>query len=172
MLAGVGMSIAISVLMLFTAGVTRIIPISALCLFIASLQTWIPIREEHGLLFSVLAYVISGGVALIISRTVWTYLYLLLFGSYGFIRYILRRAIDDRFLTVLIRLLYLTALALAGLVFARLALGLEPQEFLPALPPYIMAAALIIGFGAYIFLYRLCTLFFDSYLRSKLLPRR
>lgn len=173
MLAGVGMSIAISLLMLFCAGVTSLIPISALCLFIASLQTWIPIREEHGLLFAVLTYLISGGAALLIARSsVWTYLYIGLFGYYGIARWLLRRRLEDRFLTVLIRLLIMTAVTLLGLVFARLVLGLDPYALLPDVPPYLIAAALIAAFAVYMLLYRLFALFFDSYLRSRLLPRR
>jgi len=173
MLAGVGMSIAVSVLCLFSAGVTSLIPISAVCLFVASLMTWIPIREEHGLLFACLTYVISGGAALLISRSsVWTYLYLILFGSYGMIRWLLRRKIEDRFLTVLIRLLYMTVLTLGALTAARLWFDIDLYSLLPGVPPYLAAAAIIAALGVFMLLYRLFTLFFDSYLRSKLLPRR
>lgn len=173
MLAGFGMSIAVSLLCLFAAGVTELIPLSAGLLFIASLMTWVPIREEHGLLFAVLEFIVVSGLALLISRkSVWTYLYILMFGWYGPLRYSLRRRISDRFLTIMLRLLIFNALTAAGLAFADLVLGINARTLIPWAPVWAIIAVLEGAFLAYIVLYRLFTYIFDSSLRSKLLPRR
>lgn len=173
MLAGLGMSVAVSLLMLFAAGVAPYIAISAVCLFVASLMTWIPLREEHGLLFAIVKFVVVSCGAVLISRTsVWTYLYILMFGAYGIIRWQLCRKIEDRLLTVLIRLLIFNVLAAAGLAFARFVLGFDASTLLPDVPVYIKVPALEVGFLLYMLLYRFFTYFFDSALRSKLLPRR
>ena len=173
MLAGFGMSAAVSLLCLFAAGVTRLIPLSIALLFIASLMTWVPIREEHGLLFAVLEFLLVSGLALIISRrSPYTYLYIFMFGWYGPLRWGLRRAISDRLLTVLIRLLIFNVITACGLAFARYVLGFDAHTLIPWAPIWAVIAVLEGAFIVYIALYRLLSYIFDSSLRSKLLPRR
>ena len=173
MLAGLGMSVAVSLLMLFAAGISPYIAVSALCLFVASLMTWVPLREEHGLLFALIKFAAVSGGALLISRSsVWTYLYILMFGAYGMIRWQLCRKIEDRLLTVLIRLLIFNVLAAIGLAFALYVLGFDASTLLPGVPMYIKVPAIELGFLVYMLLYRFFTYFFDSALRAKLLPRR
>ena len=173
MLAGLGMSIAVAVLMLFAAGVTYIYPLSALCLFVAALMIWVPIREEHGLIFAVAEYVIVSGVSLLISRSsVFTYLYVLIFGHYGIVRFLLRRKLRDRLMTVLIRLLIFNLLAAIGLAVARYGLGYDIMTFLPDIPLYIIIPILEAGFLVFMALYKLFSYLFDTTLRSALLPRR
>ena len=173
MLAGLGMSIAVSLLCLFAAGVTDLLPVSAVCLFVASLMIWVPIREEHGLLFAVIEFVIVGGLALLISRrSVYTYLYLLIFGCYGIIRYLLRTRIRDRFMTVLLRLLYLNLMSAAAIALLRYVLKVDAMSFIPGVPVWLVIAIMEAVFVVYIILYRFFTYLFDSAVRNKLLPRR
>ena len=173
MLAGLGMSIAVSLLCLFAAGVTWIVPLSALCLFVASLMIWVPIREEHGLLFAVIEFVIVGGVAFLISRkSVYTYLYLLMFGFYGILRYLLRTRISDRFLTLLLRMLYFNVMSAVLVALAQYALGIDVMSFIPQIPVWLVIALMEAVFAAFIVLYRFFSYLFDSAIRNKLLPRR
>lgn len=173
MLAGLGMSIAVSLLCLFAAGVTDILPVSAACLFVASLMIWVPIREEHGLLFAVTEYVLVGGISLLISRrSVYTYLYLLIFGGYGIVRYLLRTKLSDRFMTLLLRMLYFNIMSAAAVALARWALGVEAMSFIPGVPVWLVIAIMEAVFIVFIALYRFFTYLFDSAVRNKLLPRR
>ena len=171
MAAALGMSIAVSVLCLFAANVS-IAPISALCLFVASLMTWIPIREEHGFLFAAIKYALVTGVSLLICRGLYTYLYILVFGNYAFVRLFLRMRISDRALTLLLRLLYFNILAAVGLAFAQFVLQIDVMQLVPSLPVYAVIGILELGFCIYMALYRLFTYIFDSALRNRLLPRR
>lgn len=173
MLAGLGMSIAVALLCLFAAGVTFIVPLSAVLLFIASLMIWVPIREEHGLLFAVIEFVIVGGIALLISRrSVYTYLYLLMFGGYGIVRFLLRTRVRDRLLTILIRLLYLNLMSAVGVALAQYALGIDVMSYIPTVPVFLVIVIMEAVFVAFIILYRFFTYLFDSAIRNKLLPRR
>ena len=173
MLAGFGMSTAVSLLCLFAAGVTGFVPLSAALLFFASLMTWVPIREEHGMLFALLEFGLVSGLALLISRrSPYTYLYIFMFGSYGPLRYRLRRTMGDRALSVLIRLLIFNFKAACGVAFMQYVLNYDPHTLIPWAPVWAVIAALEGTFAAYIVLYRLFTYIFDSALRSRLLPRR
>lgn len=173
MLAGLGMSAAISLLMLFAAGVSRSIPVSAACLFTAALMTWIPIREEHGYLFAAIEYFFVCGVSLLISRSsVYTYLYILLFGYYAIARYYLRTRMDDRFLTVLIRMLIFNVMTAAGLAFVRFVLHYDVMTLAPDISVYLMFAIVEGVFIVFMLLYKFFSYLFDSTLRNRLLPRR
>lgn len=171
MAAALGMSVAVSVLCLFAANVS-IVPVSALCLFIASVMTWVPIREEHGYLFAAINYVLVTGVSLLICRGLFTYLYILIFGNYAFVRLWLRQRTDDRFLTILIRMLYFNVLTAVGLAFVQYVLNIRVMQLIPGVSVYLFAGALELFFAVYIMLYRLFTYVFDSAIRNKLLPRR
>lgn len=172
MAAALVMSIAVSLLMLFAANVTSLIPVSALCLFTASLMTWVPIREEHGYFFAAVKFVLAGGLALLICPGLYTYLYLLMFGWYAFVRYFLRTRMNDRFLTVLIRLLLFNVLTAMGVAFAQFVLKLDVMVFFPGVPAPLVIAILEAVFTVFMLLYRLFTYIFDSALRNLLLPRR
>ncbi|MBO4563038.1 MAG: hypothetical protein J5772_05455 [Clostridia bacterium] len=173
MLAGLGMSAAISLLMLFAAGVVRPIALSAACLFLASLMTWVPIREEHAYLFASIEYAFVSGAALIICRgSVWTYLYILLFGAYAIIRFYLRTHIDDRFLTVLIRLLIFNVMSAVGLAFAQFVLHYDAMTLVPHLSVYAVFGIVQGIFIVFMLLYKFFAYLFDSALRNILLPRR
>ena len=173
MAAGMGMGAAVALLMLFAAGVTKLIPVSALCLFVASLMTWVPIREERGALFSLILYVFVSLVSLLISRSsVYTYLYILLFGHYGLVRFILRVKLDDRFLTILIRLFIFNLLSAAGLAVCEFIVGYDVMTLVPELSVFAVFGIMQGCFIVYMLLYRFFTYLFDSALRSLLLPRR
>lgn len=172
MAAALVMSIAVSVLMLFVAGVTRLMPVSAVCLFVASLMTWVPIREEHGVLFASVKFALVSGLSLLICRGLWTYLYILIFGWYAFIRVALRKRIGDRLLTVLLRLLIFNVMAAVGVAAAQYVFRYDVMLFLPGLPIWATIAIFEAGVLVYIALYRLFTYTFDSVLRNLLLPRR
>jgi len=172
MAAAMGMSAAISLLMLFAAGVTRFIPLSALCLFVASVMTWIPLKEEHGYLFAAMEYVFVCAVAIVIARrSVYTYLYILLFGSYGIVRLFLNTRLGDKPMSVLLRLLWLNVLTAAGLAFAQFVLRYDAMVE-TTLPVWALILITEAAFGAFMLFYRLAVRFFDSVLRNVLLPRR
>ena len=90
MAAALVMSIAVSVLVLFAANVTSLAWVSMICLFAASLMTWVPIREEHGYFFAGIKFAAVALITLLICRGLYTYLYILLFGWYAFLRMALR----------------------------------------------------------------------------------
>lgn len=173
MAAGMGMSIAVSVLMLFAAGVTDLFYISALCLFVASLMTWIPLREEQGYAFALTEFAVVSAISLLISRSsIYTYLYIFLFGNYAVVRYFLRTRISDRFLTLLLRLLFLNIMAAALLAIADYVFGYDLMTQLPATSVFIVWGAMQTAFLIFMLLYKVFSLLFDSALRNLLLPRR
>ena len=172
MAACIGMSAAVSLLMLFCAGVTSVIPLSALCLFTASLMTWIPIREEHGYIFAAVEFVLVCAAALIICRGIFTYLYTALFGHYAFVRLFLRSRIKDRFLTVLLRLLWFNLLTAAALAVAQYLLHYEVMTLIPNVNVFIVIAVIEGSFIVFMLLYSFFAYLFDSSVRNKLLPRR
>lgn len=172
MAAALGMSIAVSVLCLFAASVTEIIPLSAVCLFFASLMTWIPVREEHGYIFAAIKFTAVTAISLIICPGIYTYLYILIFGNYAPLRLFLRTRLDDRFLTVLLRMLYFNLLVCIGLAVTQFILHYDVMMFIPGIPVYIPVAALEVGFIVYMLLYKFFSYLFDSALRNKLMPRR
>lgn len=172
MAAAVGMSAAVSLLMLFAAGVTRFVPLSALCLFAAAVMTWVPLKEEHGFLFAFIEYVLVSVIAIVISRrSLYTYLYALVFGSYGIVRLFLNMRLGDKTMSVLLRLLWLNLLAAVGLAFAEFVLRYDPMVA-TTLPVWALILIMEASFGAFMLLYRFAAGFFDSALRNVILPRR
>lgn len=172
MAAAMGMSAAVSLLMLFAAGVTGFAPLSALCLFIAAVMTWVPLKEEHGYLFAFIEYAFVSIVAVIISRrSIYTYLYVLLFGSYGIVRLFLNTRLGDKTMSVLLRLLWLNLLSAAGIAFAQFVLRYDLMVA-TTLPVWALILIIEASFGAFMLLYRFTVRFFDSVLRNILLPRR
>lgn len=173
MLAVTGMGIAVAVLMLFAAGVCPWAPVSAVCLFIASLMTWAPLREDRGYIFALIEYVLASGISLLISRqSVYTYLYIALFGHYAVVRFFLLSNLKGRFLTVLIRLLFLNLMAAAGIAFAEYVLGIELEAMLPRVSVFILIGVLEGVFIVFMLLYKLFSAIFDSVLTNHLIPRR
>lgn len=173
MAAAIGMSAAVALLMLFTAGISRLVPISAVCLFVASLMTWIPLREERGYLFAGLEYAVVSLLAALISRSsVYTWLYILLFGHYAIIRYFLRTHIEDRVSTVFIRYLIFNALTAGGLAFSKFVLGNDLTLYLQGMPVFWEIVILEAIFTVFMLLFKLFALLFDSAIRNFLLPRR
>ena len=167
------MSAAVSVLMLFAAGVVSSPVISSICLFVASLMTWIPLREERGYLFASVEYLLTVGVSLLIARnSVYTYLYIFLFGHYAILRYFLRTTIMDRLLTVLIRFLALNVITALGLAFSEYVLGLGVMNSLPELSVFWLIAILEGIFAGFMLLYKVFSMLFDSAIRNFLMPRR
>lgn len=173
MAAGIGMGAALALLMLFAAGVTRIIPLSALCLFAASLMTWIPLREEHGPIFALILYVFVSAVGIVISRnSPYTYLYALIFGNYGIVRYLLLTRVKDRFLTWLIRILYFDLLSALGVAAAQFIFGYDVMTLLPDVSVWAVFGIMQGGFIVFMLLYKFFAYLFDNLLRIALLPRR
>ena len=173
MLAVIGMGTAVAVLMLFAAGVCPWAPVSAVCLFTASLMTWVPLREERGYVFALIEYVLVTGVSLLISRqSIYTYLYIALFGHYAVVRFFLLSNLNDRFLTVLIRLLFLNLMAAAGIAFAEYVLGMELETLLPRVSVFILIGVLQGVFLVFMLLYKIFAMLFDSLIRNFLIPKR
>ena len=167
-----GMSAAVSLLMLFAAGVTRFVPLSALCLFIAAVMTWVPLKEEHGFLLAFIEYVFVSVVAFIISRrSIYTYFYIVLFGSYGIVRLFLNISLGDKPMSVLLRLLWFNLLTAAAIAFAQFVLRYDLMVA-TTLPVWALILIMEASFGAFMLLYRFAARFFDSALRNILLPRR
>lgn len=173
MLAALGMSIAVSLLMLFAAGVARSVWLSALLLFVASLMTWIPIREENGLIIAAIEFGAVTAISLLISRhSVYTYLYILLFGNYALVRFYLRTRMRDRLLTVLLRFLFFNVMTALGLAFAQYVLGYDAMTIVPELSVFA-AFGIVQGiFAGFMLLFKLFSYLFDTLVRNKLLPRR
>lgn len=170
--AGTGMSLAITLLMLFLASVVKSAFVQALCLFAASLMTWIPLREERGYLFALVEFVLASAIGLLIARGTATYLYVLLFGHYAIVRFFLRTHMTDRLLTILLRLLILNALAAIGLALAEYAFGMSVQALLPEISVFWLIAILEAVFAVFMILFKVFSLLFDSALRNILMPRR
>ena len=173
MAAAAGMSAAVALLMLFSAGITRFAALSVVCLFVASLMTWIPLREESGYVWALLEFASVTLLSLLISRgSVYTYLYILLFGPYAIERYFLRTHIGDRLLTVLIRFLILNVMAASGIAFAEFVLEIDVLSYLPETTVLFQIGLLEGAFGIFMLLFKVFSLLFDSVIRNVLLPRR
>jgi|GEM_PF-3014689 len=172
MFAAVGMGLAVALLMLFAANVTPHVWLSIICLFVASVMTWVPAREDHGLLYGLITYVVTSGLALLICRGVYTYLYVLLFGNFGLMLLVLRRYIQDKLLRVLVLLLYCNVMIAAGVAFAAYVLYYDVRTFIPELPLWAIILIAEGGLCVYFLLYRICTDLFDTHCRKALLPRR
>ncbi|MCR5808893.1 MAG: hypothetical protein K6G56_04965 [Clostridiales bacterium] len=173
MLAALGMSIAVSLLMLFAAGVTSSVILSALCVFVASLMTWVPIREENGLIVSAIEFGVVTAVSLLICRrSVYTYLYILLFGNYALVRFYLRTHVRDWLMTALLRMLFFNVMTAIGIAFAQYVLGYDVMTLVPRLSVWA-AFGIVEGiFILFMLIYNFFSYLFDSALRTKLLPRR
>ena len=173
LMAGIGMSIAVTVLMLFSASVVSSPVVSALCLFVASLMTWIPLREERGYVWASVEFAVSSLIALLIARnSLYTYLYIALFGHYAILRYFLRTHLTDRLLTLLIRLLAFNVIAAAGLALCEYALDIDVISRLPSLPVFWLIMLMQAVFVGFMLLYKVFSLLFDSAIRNFLMPRR
>ncbi|MBO4384190.1 MAG: hypothetical protein J5854_02060 [Clostridia bacterium] len=171
--AGTGMSLAVSLLMLFAASMVKSVFIKGLCLFVASLMTWIPLREEKGYLFALIEYVLTSGLALLIARSsIATYLYILLFGHYAVVRYFVRTHITDRIITILVRFLVLNALLAGGIALADRVFGISMQSLLPNMSVFRIIAVLEAMLAAFMLLFKIFSMLFDSALRNILMPRR
>lgn len=171
--AAIGMSAAVALLMLFAASITRLVPISVLCLFVASLMTWIPLREERGYLFAGVEFAAVSLLSIAISRTsVYTWLYVLLFGHYAILRFFLRTHISDRISTVFIRFLVFNAMTAAGLAFAKYVMGVDLTLYLQGIPVFREIVIIEAVFAVFMLLYKLFALLFDSVFRNFLMPRR
>lgn len=172
MFAAAGMSAAIALLMLFTAGVISFAPLSALCLFIASAAVWVPVREENGWLFALGSYILAGGLSLLICPTVYAYLYILLFGHFGIVYYYLRRRIEDDLLRWLLMLLYCNLFIALGLALAQYVFGFDVQTLTPNMPVWSLILIIEAGLVVYGILYHFCCDLFDTHARKIILPRR
>ena len=172
MFAAVGMSAAVSLLMLFAASVTQWLWLGAICLFVASLMTWIPAYEDGGLPFAVLEYILVSAAALLICPGLFTYLYVMLFGHYAIMVLILRRYIADKILRFLVMLLYCNLVTAIGLVLAAYVFYYDVQTVAHGLPVWAMILIFEAGLIVYHFVYRIVCDLFDMHLRKAILPRR
>ena len=172
MLTAAGMSTAVSLLMLFAAGVCPALAVSFICLFIASVMTWVPVREENGYLFAFIAYAVTSIVALLICPSVYTYLYVLLFGHYGIVYYFLRRRVQDDVLRWLLMFLYCNVMIAAGLALAQYAFGYDVQTMAPGFPVWALILLIEASLAVYGVLYHFCCDLFDTHARKVILPRR
>ncbi len=171
--AAIGMSAAVALLMLFAASISPIVPVSILCLFVASLMTWIPLREEQGYLFAGIEFAAVSLLSIVICRSsIYTWLYILLFGHYAIVRFFLRTHMFDRVATVFIRYLILNAMTAAGLAFAQYVMGIDLTLYLQAIPVFWEIVIMEAAFSAFMLLFKLFALLFDSAIRNFLMPRR
>ena len=172
MFAAAGMGMAVALLMLFAANVCGSAVVSSICLFVAAVMTWVPLREDRGFLFAGMAFILTSGIALLICRGPFTYLYIALFGHYGIAYLFARRHIGDGLLRVLALLLYTNIFIAIGLGLAAFVFGYDVRTLLPDLP--VWAIILIIEGGLIVFgvLYHFACDLFDTHVRKVLLPRR
>lgn len=173
MAAAVGMSAAVALLLLFAASITRFAALSIVCLFFAALMTWIPLREEHGYLYALIEYAVVSGLSLAICRqSVYTFLFILLFGYYAIVRQLLKTRLGDPVLTVILRFFIFNVMTAAGLALLQFAFNIDAMEYLPKISVFAAISIIEGAFGVFMLLYKLFALLFDSAVRNILLPRR
>lgn len=164
------MCTALTVLFIYIAA---IIPtMRAAVYFLSSLVIYVLVCEKiYG--GAILSYIASSAVCfLIVPNKIALLPYVCLLGHFGIFKVFIDRKINDKFIGFMIKLIYCNVFAALAIVLVMNLFNVDDFIAGIEIAPWIIAIAAQVVFVVFNAIYTLCQQFYDTRLRSLIVPKR